>query len=409
MKILLVNPFASANYLSESLKKAKIESIALYTVDFNDIENYFCPSPLLFDKQIFLPNIDASQIINKLSLEQFNYVINGAENSVHLTDVLTTYFCPQYTNDPSTSHWRSNKIAMHERISELGIKSINQYEVNVNNYRSYSQNMQFPLFIKPLYGAGSHGAMKLNSADELDLYFLNSENMTLISTDVGEEKRHQFVLSECINGIEYLVDSFSKNGTHDISSILKYDKEVFNGGPIYNSLKLENNLLIRSKITRYVSNVLTALGVQNGFAHTEVFLSNNEVVLIEVNMRVSGAKGVPQRMINISGGKNQIDSFLLDICNIPLHNLSNNQVEVLFLYAMNDTTAPDLKAQLLNNKSIIHIEQLVEPSTVIEKKKNYSVLDIMAFVILVGDSTDELKRQCKYILEKDRLLGWASS
>ncbi|MDE4947087.1 uperin family protein, partial [Francisella tularensis subsp. holarctica] len=79
-------------------------------------------------------------------------------------------------------------------------------------------------------------------------------------------------------------DAFSINGKHYISSIQKYDKLIFKGKPIPISSELEKDPTILEIITQYIEPVLTALGLVNGFSHSELFLTaDNKPVLIELN------------------------------------------------------------------------------------------------------------------------------
>ncbi len=65
-KILLVNPFASAAYLSTEFKKYPTHTTALYTIELNKINNYLTPDIKYFDEQIFICSEDSQFIINKI-------------------------------------------------------------------------------------------------------------------------------------------------------------------------------------------------------------------------------------------------------------------------------------------------------------------------------------------------------
>ena len=168
MKILLVDPISSAGYMSEIFRKYNIHTTAIYTINEDQFTSFHRPNRAWFDKQIGLDFADIDDIIHELGDLQFDYVISGTESATHLSDKLANHYTPQYANNYNTSMYRVDKYTMHKCLESANIEHINQiiYDLNcqeeINNLR-----ISYPCFVKPLGGASSAGALKIETYNEL--------------------------------------------------------------------------------------------------------------------------------------------------------------------------------------------------------------------------------------------------
>ncbi|MFF6780670.1 ATP-grasp domain-containing protein [Streptomyces sp. NPDC012510] len=98
--------------------------------------------------------------------------------------------------------------------------------------------------------------------------------------------REGFVVEEFAGGDEYSVESFSTNGRHDVIGIVEKGTEGF----IEVSHIMPTTLPSRrvELITQAVEDLLDALGLENGPAHTEVKVSGDTVKVIETHNRPGG-------------------------------------------------------------------------------------------------------------------------
>ena len=120
--------------------------------------------------------------------------------------------------------------------------------------------------------------------------------------EITKEETLDYLIGEYIEGEEYFVDTFSLRGKHYVSSVQKYYKDRTGNTPLYQYCEIECNPEILDTITSYVKKVLTTLGLNNGFGHTEIFLKkDNNPVLIELNPRISGGHGIGNQITNLAG------------------------------------------------------------------------------------------------------------
>ncbi|MDG4808722.1 ATP-grasp domain-containing protein [Micromonospora sp. WMMD1120] len=126
------------------------------------------------------------------------------------------------------------------------------------------------VIVKPVSGTASEGVRRLDAADEARLY-----------TDGN-------IFEEYVDGPEYSVESFSRAGRHDVVAIVEkgvagHFVEVSHLTPPTTLTAGESNLIERS-----VRELLDALGLRDGPAHTELKVSNHGVKIIETHNRPGG-------------------------------------------------------------------------------------------------------------------------
>lgn len=398
-KVLLVNPLISSQHLSDCLKTNSIYSIALYTIDFIKVDEYFKPKPDLFDEQLYFPDSNFEEIIENLSDTEIDYVINGGDGvyCTKLTDLLSQYFTPQYANSPESTEVRADKIIMHEQLKKHNLSHINQFTISKKNYFNFIEQLKYPVFIKPRNGEGSIGAMSVDSSKDLIDYFENKEFTLNTGYDILE-----YIVAEKLDGEEYLIDTFSVNGEHYISTIQKYEKQVINGFPRYISFKVETNQIKIEKISKYVIDVLNATEFKNGFAHIECFYTkSDEVVLVEINPRISGARGSCHKVAHYSGQQSQIDIMV----SLIFGNLKNiifydKFAIAIFLYNGGRNIMLDLNKLPLDKYGVVSVVQFI-PEGQFSSEFISKVNDAAALMILIADTEKELEERTSLIQKMD--------
>lgn len=398
-KVLIVNPLISNQHLSDCLNNNSIYSIALYTIDFIKLDEYFKPNPDLFDMQLHLPDATIEDIIKNLSNIRIDYVINGGDgvSCTNLTDLLSQHFTPQYANNPKSSAIRADKIIMHEQLKKHNLSHINQLTISKNNYLNSIEQLKYPVFIKPRNGEGSIGAMSIDSRNGLIDYFENKEFTLNTGYDILE-----YIVAEKLDGEEYLIDTFSVNGEHHISTIQKYEKQIISGFPKYISFKVETNQVKIRKISKYVTDVLNATEFKNGFAHIECFYTKSaEVILVEINPRISGARGSCHKVANYSGQQSQIDIMVSLIFGNLKNIISYDKFAIaIFLYNGGRNIMLDLNKLPLDKYGVVSVVQFI-PDGQFSNEFISKVNDAAALMILIADTETELEVRTSLIQKMD--------
>jgi carbamoylphosphate synthase large subunit len=306
---------------------------------------------------------------------------------------------------------------MHKELEKNNISHIKQYKFtlgvdNIELYRDFA--LSYPCFVKPLSGIGSYGAKKINSFSELVEFFTNMDISQLnkdLSIMLKEVNPIEYLICEYIEGEEYMVDTFSYQGKHCLSLIQKPIKKNINGKPTYRYCEVVKEQDLITKIMDYVSKVLDALGLHNGFADTEIFFNpnTNNLVFIELNPRISGLRGIMNQIATCEGYPNQVELLYKAIKQQLLTNLNElNHKPVrskwMILFNLNNNPVPDYNHVLAKYGTCKIIHQL-KPSNSMVNNTSVAISDASAFVLCYSNNIEQLNRECEEILFHDEN-GW---
>lgn len=403
-KIILINPLVSPEYLSEQFKQNNIYTIAVYTVCGNDLDEYSKPDKSLFNEQLFFSTDNICDICANLIAYQADYIVNGAEEYTSLTDAIGEALFLKSINHSSSSHKRYNKYQMQELLNENNLPYIKQIKVNLNNLDGVTNfnDFSFPVFLKPSQGYGSINAFKI----------ISQSHLTNKCAELKlEGKFNEYIIQEFVEGTEYIVDTFSIDGIHYICDILQYHKENYNGQPIYRYVEVVADKSIWIKVRTFIDKVLTALEVNNGMAHSEIFIKNNgDIKLVELNNRVSGAKGYLNKLVKLCYLKPH-DEFLIEyLKGVPLEEANvdkiKKQARCLFLFNFKKQPSNFLKKSISSIDSIKEIKILENfQNRNRSPSQNFSLLNCACILLLQNENSELLDVHTKSIFEIEKSTG----
>ncbi len=240
-----------------------------------------------YEPVLVLPASDAGVILaNKLA-----YDLGLPCNDIRYLDAMT------------------RKDAMHEALKEAGIRYIHGKAVSsADEAVSFcKENGIEKAIVKPLQSAGSIGLFLCDDFTQL------SEAVTklLDQKDYYGKPREKVLVQERIFGIEYVVNTVSRDGEHRLNSMARYEKvKTPDGHYIYDYMcyidKMEPGY---NEMVEYAFKVADAIHYKNGLIHGEYMIDEKGPVLIEVNCRPMGG-AQPSEFMDLITGQHETDSVL---------------------------------------------------------------------------------------------------
>lgn len=395
-KLLIVDPFASAGYLSAAFREYGFHCTALYTAVASRMPDYLKPPRDYFDTQIWVDSDDLEVICQHIDPTQYDCVINGFEGSTALTDAISQRFFPQYANDPATSILRSDKFEMQEALKRAGLPYIKQKKIAApfswNNVAQELGGFSYPVFCKPAFGYATVGAFRVDEPSVFN---------TLADNAAAEESRN-YLVQEFVHGTEYIIDTFSAAGQHHICAVLRYSKKMVDGAPLYRTIEVERDPEIWQQCVDYVQRLLPALDYQFGFSHIEVFITGDgQIKLVELNNRVSGARGTIARLTDLSGFTTQPAALRNLLEGRP--NLEGIRSETiarsLFLFKFTEGAICDPSHKLSDFSTVKDVIMFQPVNGLIKYDNPPTLLDTVCVTVLHGDDEIEIDRQTSAIFE----------
>jgi len=299
----------------------------------------------------------------------------------------------RFLNPKSASAMR-DKFTVRTLLAEKGIRQP-EFALATNNQqlRAAIENMGFPVLVKPCDGYGSQNIAAFLTEDDLNPLLDPLDNYLPCRTDYGfgVKANDRLLVERHISGQLVGCDTLTRDGKHlmlGINEKLMYPQPSSAiRGSCFPSDRYDAGLL-----EDYVFSILDALDVNDGVAHTEVLLSEEGPLLVEVNPRLVGAK-IP-RLLNLALGR----SIHADVIDLHLGKpLSEQSFRAGYGFAVSRWIITDVTGVLeevvvppLSSPCIRHVEILKKPGDRVSYP--YQNSDRIGYVMTLADTRERAER-----------------
>ena len=214
-------------------------------------------------------------------------VVAGTEIGVPMADALAAALGVP-GNDPARSAARRDKIVMAEITAAAGLATPATLRcadgVSATAWAAAAD--QWPVVVKPVDSAGADGVRFCADVDEVR----EAVDALVGVTNRMGSRNDTVVVQEMLVGIQYFVNTVSRAGRHYVAEIWRDSRTRVPGA----GLVCDREDLLpahgdpQDLVAGYVCDVLDALGIAWGPAHTELMLTARGPVLIETAARMQG-------------------------------------------------------------------------------------------------------------------------
>lgn len=251
----------------------------------------------------FVYEDNLNEIVSVLKEHNVACIIPGFETGVMIADVLSELLKLK-TNGSALSAARRNKSLMMDALKSKNVPTVHYLKTkNIDSAINWvKHNTIYPVVAKPMDSASSEDVYICENDHELEIAF----NKIINKINLMGTKNNEALVQSFLKGTEYVVNSVSCEGKHYITDIWECKKRIVDNRAIYDKEELISaNGEIQSRLTAYIFQVLEALNIKYGAAHSEVMLTPEGPILLETGARIGGA--VNPRIHKECFGHNQID------------------------------------------------------------------------------------------------------
>ncbi|MFD4352132.1 ATP-grasp domain-containing protein [Nocardia sp. NPDC058518] len=250
---------------------------------------------------------NSGDVLYRLAADDPVAVIPASEFGVEAADEIADKLGVR-GNDPAFSQIRRDKFPMHAAVAAAGLRIAGQYRSSdadaVLRWRRDGGSRR--IVVKPLDSAGSDDVFVCETDDDV-----RAAVATILGkTNLMLRANSAVLAQEYLDGVEFVVNSVSRDGTHWFTDAwICHKRTVAGGHRIYDFEDLlppDDRRL--PAILAYVRGCLDALGIVNGPAHTELIRTGDGPVLLETGARLSGLAN-PAALDRCTGA-NQVDLTL---------------------------------------------------------------------------------------------------
>lgn len=303
--LVIVDPFSSGAVFARRAKELyDIDSVAVITSNTLPTSVTGSYRPEDFAGEIFFTG--AGETI--AAVEHFcggkpEFILCGSEPGVEIFDVLAGHWGLRPNSGQSAA--RRDKFLMQSRLRDAGVRYIPHHKASdTDSIVSWCEESGLSEFVvKPVRSFGTDGVYFCATPDEVR----TACDELFGRADLAGVTISELLVEERIHGPEFVVDSVSLDGVHFVVNMFVYAKEIIDGSPIYRTMSAVE-ISDHPEIAEYARHALTALGIDNGPAHSEIILTEDGPALVETGARMHGGQG--PRLVEASSTHSLIDMAL---------------------------------------------------------------------------------------------------
>ena len=270
------------------------KEMGLRTICFSWPEGAICKDHV----DVFYPiSIMEKDLITHICEEE---AIDGVvTNASDLTIEISSYIAEKLHlkgNKPEVSHQIKHKDWVRERTNSIeGLSPVTICEYNGNTIPS------FPCIVKPAIGSSKKGVSFAQDIND----FCEAISYAAVGFD------GPILIEQFIPGKEFSVETLSYNGKH---FIIQLTDKIHTGPPHFVEIEHHQpsslSLSQKGKIEMVVPKILDCLGFENGAAHIEMKIDDQDnLYLIEVNPR-GGGDHISDTLTRLSTGYDYIKGII---------------------------------------------------------------------------------------------------
>ncbi|MEU0548235.1 ATP-grasp domain-containing protein [Micromonospora sp. NPDC005979] len=184
-----------------------------------------------------------------------------------------------------------DKLAMRAHLAESSVATVAAEQVDApEQVRDFGRRHGFPIVLKPIDNTASRGVQIIEQEEGVlaawqAVTALRTRDDLILGQffPVG-----RMLVEQYIAGPEYSVETFSFGGRHSVVAIT----EKYTDGVVEAAHALPARLTDADEtaVVAYVRSFLSAMGLRDGVAHTEIKLSPGGPVVIESHDRIAGER-----------------------------------------------------------------------------------------------------------------------
>jgi biotin carboxylase len=286
VKIAIVDGYSTGSILVKKLRERGVECVHLRSQEVPPARLLpsFVPDYYAADLGWF-PDLDDA--VRALKEAEVDRVVAGAECGVVLADTLA-HELGLPGNEFDGIEARRDKYLMATRLAAAGLAA--PVSFNTTDPRAaveWFTTAGSPVVVKPAASAGTDNVHICSTAEEVR----SACAAVMRSNDYFGNPNPSAVVQKFLAGTEYIVNTVSVDGVQKVSDVWLSAKTAGpTGAPLYDYQQpLPMTAPHVAELIDYVVSAVTALGITNGAAHSEVMLTEDGPVLIETGARLMGA------------------------------------------------------------------------------------------------------------------------
>jgi hypothetical protein len=227
------------------------------------------------------------EALARLPSVRFDAIVAGSEWGVTYAESLALALGLP-TNRADTLSARRNKFDMIDQLRAHRLHAAQQARItSADEAHEWARNHgKWPVVVKPLLSAGSDGVVICYDHMDID----RAVHAALYRDNLLGGFNDSLVIQSYLEGPQYIVNTVSENGMHRVTDAWHVDYRNVRGASnaMCSMTLLDPRAPKIAALFDYTKRAITALGIENGPAHSELRLTEAGPALIETGARLMG-------------------------------------------------------------------------------------------------------------------------
>lgn len=255
------------------------------------------------DEKLFISTNEKDEVLEAAKKYKINGILTTSDYPVRVV----AYVCSELGLNglqSRSAEIATNKFLLRECLKKNNIVVPQYFKIsNVHEIDNLKGKLKFPLIIKPVDSSASRGVKKIETQSDLQQSFHETQHYSKSGDVIVEdfvEGREYSVEALTAFGITQIVAITEKTTKGETSSYYVEDRHV-----IPANVKDEDLQNIKSMVLQAIQ----ATGINNSASHTEIMLSPNGPVIIEIGARLGGDY-ITSDLVPLATGVNMLENII---------------------------------------------------------------------------------------------------
>lgn len=391
----------------EIIRKAQQMGIYVVVTDYNEVEN--SPGKKIADESFMVSATDVDEVVKLIKKECIDGVIVG------FADVLLPYYAeicrkagiPAYGTKEQFDVF-INKDRYKELCRAFQVPTVEEYEVDLNDFEESTNQIKYPVMVKPADSSGARGITVCQSKKELKKALEKANSFS---------KSGKVLIERYLTGREVTVFWVFENGNYYLTAIgnrhVKKNQEGVIPLPVGYTFPASIITEYQEKIEQNVKNMLSSVGIENGMMFMQCKVENGECIVYDIGYRLTGS--LEYKILKEVCGYDPLEMLInFALTGRMSENGIRNAVKPEFSrYAFNISflVKPGQIAQINGLENVLKIPQVIDsviahyPGEEITESMKGLLAQIAIRVLGTANSFEELKQTILRIQETVSILS----
>lgn len=291
----------------------------------------------------------------------------------------------------------TDKAKMREQLSYYDVpipffSSVRTYE----DFKRVVNSFQGDLIIKPADSSGSRGIHLLKDRNELEKIYKYSKKFS---------RSGEIIIEEYMKGPEVSVETITINGE---TYVIAITDKITSGPPYFVEMGHSIQSLLPDDIKKNIKEVakaaISAIGIDNSPAHTEIIITNQGAKIVELGARLGG-DNITTSLVPLATGIDMVGACIdLAIGNKPDINQKFNKGSAIRYFNSHEGILSKIDGieKAKNNVGIIEISLLKQIGDRIHNIR--SSTDRIGYIIAQSESAQKAIDICQKTINEIKII-----